>query len=135
MAKPKRVTYFTTMLEDKPGTGLAFARSLKAKKIGIAAVWAYATQTGQAEVYCIPKDIEKFRVFLKSTGTTTREGSGFLLKGKDKTGALIATLEVLAKAGINVTAVHGISAGGKCGCFLRVADSDIEKAAVVLGTK
>jgi hypothetical protein len=135
MAKSKRVTYFMTMLEDKPGTGLAFARSLKAKKIGLSALWAFGTQTGQAEVYCIPKDIEKFRTFVKSTGTTTWEGTGFLLKGEDKTGALIETLDVLSKAGVNVTGIHGIAAGGNCGCFVRVADPDIEKAAILLGAK
>lgn len=135
MAPPKRVTYFKTMLEDRPGTGLAFARSLKAKKIGLAALWAYETQTGQSEVFCIPKDTEKFRHFVKSTGTITWEGTGFLLRGTDKTGALIRTLDVLAKAGINVTAIHGIAASGRCGCFVRVADTEVEKAAAILGAK
>jgi hypothetical protein len=135
MAKPKRVTYFKTMLEDKPGAGLAFAHALKKGKINLAALWAYGTQTGQAEVYCIPKDIDKFRNFLKGAGMTTWEGVGFLLKGPDKTGALIDSLDALAKAGVNVTAVHAIAAAGNFGAFVRVPDTDIEKATVALGAK
>ncbi len=135
MAQPKRVTFFKTMLEDKPGAGLALAQYLKSKNVNLAALWAYGTQTGQAEVYCIPKDVDKFRNFMKSTGMTTWEGTGFLLKGVDKTGALIKSLDALAKASINVTAIHAIAAAGNFGAFLRVPDADIEKAATALGAK
>ncbi len=135
MAKPKRVTYFKTMLEDRPGTGLALMQSLKTKKINLVALWAYGTQTGQSEVYCIPKDMDKFRNFTKSAGITCWEGAGFLLKGEDKAGALIKSLETLANAGVNVTAIHAIAAGGKYGAFVKVPDADVDKAAKALGAK
>jgi hypothetical protein len=135
MAKPKRVTYFKTMLEDKPGAGLAFAQALKKGKINLAALWAYGTQTGQAEVYCIPKDVDKLRAFVKGAGMTTWDAVGFLLKGPDKTGALIDTLDALAKAGVNITAIHAIAAVGNFGAFVRVPDADVEKATAALGAK
>jgi hypothetical protein len=135
MAQTKRVTYFKTMLEDRPGTGLAFAQSLKSKNVGLTALWAYGTQTGQSEVYCIPKDADKFRTFAKSAGMTVWEGIGFFLKGTDRTGALVKTLDALAKAGINVTAVHAIAAAGNYGAFMRVPDADLEEAARALGAK
>jgi hypothetical protein len=135
MAKPKRVTYFKTMLEDKPGTGLAFAQSLKSKKINLSALWAYGTQTGQSEVFCIPKDVDKFRAFVKSAGITTWEGSGFILKGEDKPGALVKSLEALANAGVNVNAIHAIAAGGNFGAFVKVPDAEVDKAASALGAK
>ncbi len=135
MAKSKRVTYFKTLLDDKPGTGLAYAESLKSKKINLSALWAYGTQTGQTEVYCIPKDPDKFRKYTKSEGMTTWEGTGFLLKGTDKTGALIKNLTALAEAGINVNAIHAIAAGGNFGAFVKVPDVDIDKAAEALNAK
>ncbi len=135
MAKSKRVTYFKTMLDDKPGTGLAYAESLKKKKINLSALWAYGTQTGQTEVYCIPKDPDKFRDYAKAEGMTTWEGTGFLVKGTDKTGALIKSLSALAEAGINVNAIHAIATGGNYGAFVRVPDVDIERAAEALKAK
>ena len=135
MAQAKRVTYFKAKIEDKPGSLLAVAQNLKAKKIGLVALWGYATQPGEAELYCVPKDLDKFRGFVKSAGMTMWEGSGFLLKGADKTGALVKTLEALAGAGINIGALHAMAASGNYGAFLRVPDADIEKAARTLAAK
>ena len=135
MAKPKRVTYFKTMIEDKPGAGLALAQSFKTGKINLAALWGYGTPGGQAEAYCIPKDADKFRAFAKSAGMTTSEGVGFQLSGVDKTGALVNSLNTLAKAGVNVIAIHAIATSGNYGAFVRVPDADIEKAAAALGAK
>ncbi len=133
MPQPKRVTYFKSNLEDKPGALLAVASNLKARKIGLVALWGYATQPNEAELYCIPKDAEKFRAFLKSAGMTNWEATGFLLKGADKTGALVKSLEALAKAGVNIVALHAMAASGNYGAFLRVSEHDIQKAAEVLG--
>jgi hypothetical protein len=135
MAKSKRVSYFKARLEDKPGTLLAVAQSLKSKKIGLLGMWGYGTQPGQAELYCIPKDPDKFRSHMMTIGTTVEEGSGFVLKGSDKTGALVKTLDALAKAGVNIAGLHAIAAGGSYGAFLRVSAADISKTAEALGAK
>ncbi len=135
MAQPKRVTYFKGKIEDKPGALLVVAQNLKNKKIGLIALWGYSTQPGEAELYCIPKDAEKFRNFARSAGMTTWEGAGFLVKGADKTGALVNTLAALAKAGVNIGALHAMAAAGNYGAFLRVPDADVEKAAAALGAK
>jgi hypothetical protein len=134
MAKPKTVTYFKTSLEDRPGTLLAVAKELKAKKLGLIALWGYAAQPGQGELFCIPKNPDKFRVAFKSSARV-EEGSGFFVRGDDETGALLKTLEALADDGVNITAIHAIAAGGKFGSFIHVATSDLEKAAESLGAK
>ena len=135
MATPKRVVYFKGRLEDKPGSGLAVAQSLKAKNIGLVGLWGYGTQPGEAEMYCIPKDPDKFRNFAKAAGMVVEEGVGFYLKGADRTGALVKTLELIAKAGINIVAVHAMAAAGNFGAFLRVAPADVDKTAAALGAK
>ncbi len=135
MATAKRVTFFKAKLEDRPGALLSVAQSLKAKNIGLVALWGYGSQPGEAELYCIPKDTDKFRAFLKTSGMTMWEAAGFLLKGADKTGALVKSLEVIAKAGVNIVAIHAMAASGNYGAFLRVSDNDIQKTADALGVR
>jgi hypothetical protein len=135
MSKPKIVTYFKTTLEDKPGMLLAVAKEMKSRNLGLVALWAYSTQSGQGELYCIPKNPDKLRSEYKPSGMQMEEGSGLFLKGTDKTGALVKTLETIAKEGVNIMAIHAIAAGGNYGSFIRVASMDIEKAAKALGAK
>ena len=135
MASVKLVTYFKIALEDKPGTVLAVAKDLKAKNLGLLALYGYGTQPGQSELYCIPKNPDKFRSAFKSANPTFEEGTGLLLKGEDKTGALVKALESIASAGVNMGAMYAIAAGGKYGSFIRIASADVEKAAKVLGVK
>lgn len=135
MAKSRIVIYFKTPLEDRPGTLLAVAKEMKSKKIGLRAMWGYGTMPGKGELYCIPKDPDKFRKAFKGSEVPVEEGSGFFVKGSDKTGALVKTLEAIAKGGVNIVAVHAIASGGKYGSFLRVAPADIEKTAKALGAE
>ena len=135
MAKPKVVTCFRITLEDKPGMLLAVAKEMKSKNLGLLALWAYSTQPGQGELYCIPKSPDKFRIAYKPSGMQMEEGSGLFLKSTDKTGALVKTLETIAKEGVNIMAIHAIAAGGNYGSFIRVASTDVEKTAKALGAK
>ena len=125
--------YFKAKLEDKPGAALAVAQQLKAKNVGLVALWGHSTQTGEARMYCVPKDADKFRNFAKAAGIAVEEGSGFLLRGADKTGALVKSLDTIAKAGANIVALHAIAAGGNYGAFVRVDPADIEKVGKALG--
>jgi len=135
MAKVQRVKYFKISLEDKPGALLGIARELKAKNIGLAGIWGYATQPGSAEAFFIAKNPDKLRNTWKSAGVAMAEGTGLFLKGTDKTGALVKSLEVLAQAGINIMAIDAIAVSGNFGSFLHVAPDDVDKAAAALGAK
>jgi hypothetical protein len=135
MAKAKVVTDFKSTVEDKPGALLAVAEDLKKKKLGLLALWVYSAQPGQGELHCIPRNPDKFRSACKSAGMQIEEGTGLFVKGADKTGALVKTLQAMAKEGVNITAVHAIAAGPNYGSFIRVAPGDIEKTAKALGAK
>ena len=135
MAKPKIVTYFKTVLEDRPGALLAFAKELKSKDLGLLALWGFGTQPGRGELYCIPKNPEKFRKAQTPSGMPMEEGMGLFLKGPDKTGALLKTLETIAEEGVNIVAIHAIATGGNFGSFVRVGSADLEKTAKTLGAK
>ena len=135
MAKPQRVTYFKANLEDKPGALLAVMQDLKSKNLGLTGLWGFATQPGQAQLYVIAKNPDKVRNAWKASGMLAEEGTGFFLKGTDKTGVLVKTLDAVASAGVNIVAIDGIAVGGRYGSFIWVAPADVEKAAQALGAK
>jgi hypothetical protein len=135
MAKPERVTYFRTTITDKPGALLAVAKELKVKNVGLIGCSGFDAQPGNAELYILPKKPEKLRNIWKTAGIAFQEGTGFLVRGNDETGALLTTLEALAREGINITASSAVAVGGKYGALLWVAQEDVEKAARALGVK
>ncbi len=135
MAKPQRTTLFKTGLEDRPGAGLAIAKELKGANVALVGLWGYTRQSGQAEAYLIPKNPEKLRKVWSASGRMFSEETGLFLKGTDKTGALVKSLDAIAQAGINVRAVLAVAVGGKYGTFIWVAPADLEKAATALGAK
>lgn len=135
MAKPERVTCFRTSIADRPGALLAIAKEFKTKNIGLIGYSGFSSQPGEAEVFVIPRKPDKLRNLWKTEGRTFREGSAFLVKGTDETGALITTLETLAREGINMTASNAVAVGGKYGSFLWVAEGEVERTARALGVK
>lgn len=135
MARAQRVTYLKCTLPDQPGSLLALAKRLKEKNAGLTGLWGAASQPGQAELFLLPKNTEKLQEALKASGTTFESGTGFLVKGVDKTGALLNTLDLIAKAGVNIVATGALALSGNYGVFVRVAPADVEKVAQALGTK
>ena len=135
MAKPQRVTYFKVNLEDKAGSLLGIAQDLKSKKIGLVGLGGLGVQGGRAEVSLIAKNPEKLRNAWKSSGINFEEGTGFFVKGSDRTGVLVATLDALAKAGVNIVMSEAMGVGGNYGCFIQVAPADVERTAQALGAK
>ena len=135
MARAQRVAYFQINLEDKAGSLLALAQGLKSKNLGLVGLGTMGAEAGQAGVYLIAKNPDKLRGWLKSSGVTTEEGTGFFLRGADKTGALVKSLEPIAQAGINIVAIDAIAVGGKYGTFFRVPSPDVEKTAKLLGAE
>ncbi len=131
----QRITYMKAHLEDRPGALLQVMEDLKSRNIALLSAWGFATREGRAELFVIPKAPDKLRALWKQSGTLVEEGVGFLVKGTDRTGALVKTLETVSAAGINLTAVHAIAVAGKYGSFLWVAPGDVEKMAEALGAR
>jgi hypothetical protein len=134
MAKAKRVAYLKAKIEDKPGALLALAKDLKAKNLGLMALKGIG-QSGQGEILAIAKTPDKLRDAWKTSGTLTDEGIALFVSGTDKTGALIAGLEAIAKAGVNIVATEALAIGGKFGAMIWVAPEDLDKTAQALGAK
>jgi prephenate dehydratase len=62
--------------------------------------------------------------------------TAFLLQGDDRPGALADTLEKLAAAKINVTAMDAVTSGsGRFGAIFWVKPRDVNRAAKLLGAR
>ncbi|MFH0988958.1 MAG: hypothetical protein V1799_02970 [bacterium] len=134
MPKAKRVTYFKAKIEDKPGALLALVKDLMEKKQSLVGLRGFS-QAGEGGVLVVPKNPDKLRNIWKASGTLAEEGTVFFFSGKDKTGALVASLDAIAKAGVNIAAIEAVAVGGRFGTFLWVAQADIDKTAQVLRAK
>jgi hypothetical protein len=108
---------------------------LKSKKIGLVGLVGQALEPSRAEVYLIAKDSDMLRNAWKSSGMTFEEGTGFFVKGTDRIGVLVTTLDALAKAGVNIVMSEAMGVGGNYGFFIRVAPADVEKTAQALKAK
>jgi hypothetical protein len=135
MAKPQRVTFLKANLKDQPGTLLGIMKDLKSKKIALKSLWGYGKSEGTADLFAIAKDPDKLRDAWKAAGVFAEEGTGFFIKGVDKTGVLLNSLEALAQANVNIKASIAIAVSGKFGSIIWVDAMDVEKAAQVLGAK
>ena len=135
MTKPQRVTYFKIDLQDRAGSLLGIAQDLKSRKIGLVGIGGQDVQEGRAEVYLIARDPEKLRSAWQASGMRFEEGTGFFVRGADRTGVLVGTLEALAKAGVNIVMSEAMGVGGNYGFFLRVAPADVERTALALKVK
>jgi hypothetical protein len=133
VAKVKRVTYFMANLEDKPGELLKVMQNLKDKKIGLKGLWGFGTHSGKAQLFVIAKKVEKLRDLWKSSGLLAEEGTGFLIQGSDRIGAMVESLQTLAGGGVNIHAVDAIAAKGRYTSFVWVQQEDVGKAAEALG--
>ena len=135
MARALKVRYFKANLENKPGALLKITEELKKKNVALTGLWGFATHGGAAELYVVPKNPAKLRNLWSASGMLSEEGSGFWLKGVDRTGALNECLKSLANAGVNVDAIDAIALGGRFGSFVWVAPDAVDKAAEALKAK
>jgi len=135
MASAQRVTTFKVRIEDKPGTLLAVLKEFKAKNLGLTGLWASAAEPGWTDLYLVAKKPDKARAYWKNAIPPPEEVTGFFVKGTDATGALVKTLEAIARSEVNLVRTDALAVGGKYGTFFLVSPADIEKAAKALGAK
>jgi hypothetical protein len=131
----RRVQYFYTTVNDRPGEALRFLTSLADLGVNLVAFTAIPTGLQHTQLAIFPEDAHKL--------TDQSERVGFrldgphlalLVQGKDVPGALVGIHEALHDAGVNVYAATAVSGGGGTfGYVIHVRHADFEKAAEVLG--
>lgn len=132
----RRVQYFYTELSNRPGVGARLLGMLKGDRVNLLAFSGFP-KGRRAQIDFVPADQRAFKAAakkaqLKLVGPKT----AFIIRGKDRVGALTNAALKLAKAGINITAVDAVSAGaGRYGAILWVKPRNVKKAAKILKAK
>jgi hypothetical protein len=85
----------------------------------------------------VPENPAAFTRAAKKMGLTiSGRKTCYLIKGRDREGAIADTLNKLSEGGINVTALNAIVAGkGRYGAILWVKKEDVRKASRILGAQ
>lgn len=130
----RKVVYFKAFVPDKPGEGARVLGSLRDRGVNLLGFTGFP-RGRRAQLDFFPEDAASFRRAAKKAGLTLEgKKTGFLVQGEDRVGAVAEYVEKLAKAGINVTAVDGMSAGeGRFGLMIWVKPEDVARAARAIG--
>jgi prephenate dehydratase len=136
MARIRKVDYFVVQVRNRPGEGAKLLKGLKKHGVGLLAFTAFPEGSG-AQADFIPEDSREFLAATRALGWKVHSRkTGFLMQGKDRTGALAGLLGKLGKAGINLTAMDAVTAGKRrFGAIFWVQPVDVAKTARLLGAK
>lgn len=125
--------YVNIKVEDTPGVLAEIARGLKWKNISLRGLWGFATETGEAHLFCVSNDLQALKEFLLHENYSFQEGRAIYAYGPDETGALVEMLETLAGAGVNIRAMETVAAGNQFASYLWFEEEEEEKAFRTLG--
>ena len=130
----RTVDYYYVTVPDKPGEGARVLASLRDAGVNLFAYSGFPAAR-RSQLDFVPADPAAFRAVAKRLGLkVTGPKRAFLVEGEDRVGAAADVLGTLADAGINVTAMDAVCAGGgRWGAILWVAPKDVKKAAARLG--
>ncbi len=129
----RKVDYFAMKVPNRTGEAACLLKELKKQGVNLLGFTGFPSGRG-AQVDFIPDNTAQFLRAAKKIGMRTgKKKTGFLVRGKDRAGALGNVMDRLARARINITAVDGVSAGnGNFGAILWVKPKDIGRTARTL---
>jgi hypothetical protein len=133
----RRVRHYSFDIEDKVGEGARILATLRENDVNLIALWGYPTGAGKARLEIVPEDADGFEAAAKATGLdASAPTTAFYATGDDRVGALGATLEILAKAGVTISAAHAIADGrGHFAAVVYVPPSDVQRAGTALNSR
>jgi hypothetical protein len=137
MAKTLRKTsYFSIETPHTAGQGLRILAALQKAGVNLLAYSGYP-EGRKAKLVFVPDKPARFKAVAKKLKLKVSVRKiAFLLQGDDKIGALTDTLNKLAKAKINLTALTAAVAGsGRFGAIFWVKPKHVAKAAKLLHAK
>jgi hypothetical protein len=131
----RRVDYFYTTVEDRPGQALRFLTTLSELGVNLLAFAAIPVGLLQTQLTIFPEDS------LRLTDEGRKGGfaldgphPALLVQGEDVPGAIVEIHEKLFQAGVNVYASTGVTGGkGSYGYILYVRPEDFGVAAEAVG--
>jgi hypothetical protein len=131
----KRVEYYYTTVQDKPGEAYKLLNLLADRGINQLAFSAIPIGPNSTQLAIFPEEPAKLNSDAKLAGMSL-DGPhhALLVQGDDKLGALAGIHQKLYEANINVYASSGVSDGkGGYGYLVYIKGEDFERAATTLG--
>lgn len=129
----RKVDYYKALIADRPGEGMRVLSILADAGVNLLAFTGFP-RGRKAQVDFVPEDAAAFRKAARLAGLAVTKKTAFLIQGDDHPGVVAETVSRLAAAGINVTAMDAVAAGGgRYGAILWVRAADVRKAARALG--
>lgn len=133
MASVRKASYYSMKVPQRPGSGAQLLAALKAAKVNLLAFTGFP-EGGGAQVDFVPQDNAKFVKAARAAKLRiSSRKTAFVIQGDDRVGALADTLQKLADAKINVTAIQAVTAGmGRYGAIFWVKPRYANKTAKLL---
>ena len=131
----RKVDYFYVMVPNTAGQGAKVLAGLAEHGVNLLAFSGFPSGR-QGQLDLVPENSATLtRAAKKLKLKLSKKKSGFLLQGSDRPGAMVKTLDSLAQARINVTAVDALATGGRFVAILWVKPKNVAKAAKLLRAK
>ena len=132
----RKVDYYYVVVSDKPGEGAKVLSALAAEGINLLAFCGFPSAR-KTQLDLVPADSAAFKLAAKKLKLkVSARKSGFLVQGEDRVGAMSETLDKLAAAKINITAMDAVSGGGgRYGAIFWVKPEAVSRAAKLLGAR
>ena len=129
----RKLDYFAIQAPDRPGEGARLLAALKGNGVSLLALCGFPTGR-KSQIDLVPEDAAALRAAAKKMKLALgARKTCFVIQGDDRVGALAETLQTLADAKINVTAIQAVCADGRYGAIIWVAPRDVKKTAALLG--
>jgi hypothetical protein len=131
----RKVDYFYVTVSNTPGKAAKVLSGLAAQGVNLLAFSGFPSG-GKGQLDLVPENTAVLtRAAKRLKLKLSKKKSGFLLQGSDRVGAMTRTLDTLAAAKINVTALDAVAGGGRFAAIFWVKPKKVAKAAKLLRAK
>ena len=127
-----KTTQLTLSLVSRPGTLAALTRSLADAGVNITALSA-PEASGRGKIRLLVSDPGRAKRALRKASYRAKEEPAFVLRLRNKPGALARVAARLAKERINVRSIYATTAGRGSAVVVLTVGGDARKARRVLG--
>jgi len=129
----RKVDYYKAQVQNKAGEGARILSALRSDGINLLFFTGFPRgRTSQLDF--VPENGPAFLKAAKKAGLAVTKKTAFLVQGEDRTGVIAGIVSKLADAGVNITALDAVAAGGgRYGAILWVKPAAVRKAAKALG--
>lgn len=132
----RKQDYFAIKVPNRPGAGARVLAGLKAEGVNLLAFTGFPARGG-AQIDLVPERTKALRAAARKLKLALGPRKRcFVIQGDDRVGALSRTVDRLAQARINVTALDAVTAGrGRYGAIFWVKPKAYARASRLLGAR